>query len=156
MKGNEKVIQKLDELLADELTAIMQYVVHSEMCANWGYDRLHDAVEKRAVSEMRHAEALIARILFLEGKPTVTRLNAVRIGQTVEEQLKADLDAEHDAVRRYNEGVRLADELCDTVTRHLLEDIAKQEDEHVDWIEAQLDQIAHMGLPMYLSMQTGK
>ena len=154
MKGNEKIIQMLDGLLADELTAIMQYMVHSEMCANWGYERLHEKVEKRAMEEMHHAEDLIARILFLEGTPTVTKLNAVHIGPGVAEQLKADLDAEHYAVRRYNEGIRLADEVSDAVTRQLLEGILKHEDEHVDWLEGQLDQITQMGLPMYLSTQT--
>src|SRR5512136_2299558 len=99
MKGNEKLLKKLDELLADELTAIMQYMVHSEMCANWGYDKLHEAVEKRAMQEMGHAEKLIARIIFLEGTPTVSRLNAVSIGAEVVKQLQADLNSELQAVR---------------------------------------------------------
>src|SRR5512136_1320979 len=150
MKADPRVLDVLNSLLADELTAINQYMVHSEMCDNWGYKRLHDAVEKRAMEEMHHAEDLIARILFLEGSPTVTKLNAVHIGPGVAEQLKADLDAEHYAVRRYNEAVHLADEVGDAVTRELLEGVVKHEDEHVDWLEAQLDQIAQMGLPMYL------
>jgi bacterioferritin len=154
VKGDERVIRRLDELLADELTAINQYMVHSEMCANWGYHRLHEAVEKRAVDEMKHAEKLIARILFLEGAPTVTRLNAVHVGADVSKQLEADLEAEVRAVRTYNEGIRLADEAGDGVTRELLEHILKEEDEHVDWLEAQLDQIRQMGVAMYLSAQT--
>lgn len=155
MKGNPQLIQKLDELLAEELTAINQYIVHSEMCANWGYDRLHDVVEKRAIQEMKHAEALIARIIFLEGQPTVSRLNAIHIGQDVEKQLRADLEAELGAVRQYNEVIRLADEVRDAVTRDLLERILKDEDEHVDWLEEQLDQIGQMGLGLYLSTQAG-
>lgn len=155
MKGNPQLIQKLDELLAEELTAINQYIVHSEMCANWGYDRLHDAIEKRAIQEMKHAEALIARIIFLESPPTVSRLNAIHIGPDVEKQLRADLEAELGAVRQYNEAIRLADEVRDAVTRDLLERILKEEDQHVDWLEEQLDQIGQMGLALYLSTQAG-
>lgn len=155
MKGNPQLIQRLDELLAEELTAINQYIVHSEMCANWGYERLHDRVEKRAIQEMKHAEALIARIIFLEAQPTVSRLNAIHIGQDVENQLRADLAAEVEAVRRYNEAIRLADEVRDAATRDLLERILKEEDEHVDWLEGQLDQIGQMGLGLYLSAQRG-
>ncbi len=154
MKGNPQLIQRLDELLAEELTAINQYIVHSEMCANWGYERLHDLVEKRAIQEMKHAEALIARIIFLEAQPTVSRLNAIHIGQDVENHLRADLAAEVEAVRRYNEAIRLADEVRDAATRDLLERILKDEDEHVDWLEEQLDQISQMGLGLYLSVQT--
>jgi len=155
VKGNPQLIQKLDELLAEELTAINQYIVHSEMCANWGYDRLHDAIEKRAIQEMKHAEALIARIIFLESPPTVSRLNAIHIGPDVEKQLRADLEAELGAVRQYNEAIRLADEVRDAVTRDLLERILKEEDQHVDWLEEQLDQIGQMGLALYLSTQAG-
>ena len=154
MKGNEKLLQRLDELLAEELTAIMQYTVHAEMCANWGYDRLHEKVEKRSIQEMQHAEKLIARIIFLEGSPTVSRLNAVQIGQDVSQQLQRDLAAEMQAVKAYNGAIHLADEVGDAATRTLLEAILKEEDDHVDWLEEQLDQIAQMGLPMYLSTQT--
>jgi bacterioferritin len=153
LKGDARLIKKLDELLAEELTAINQYVVHAEMCANWGYARLHEKLEKRAVDEMHHAEKLIARILFLEGQPTVSRLNAVRIGVDVEKQLREDLDAELAAVREYNAAIRLADEAGDAATRELLEHILDDEDNHVDWIEEQLDQIGQMGLPIYLSTQ---
>ncbi len=154
MKGNEKLLQTLDALLAEELTAIMQYTVHAEMCANWGYDRLHEKVEKRSIQEMQHAEKLIARIIFLEGSPTVSRLNAVQIGQDVSQQLQRDLAAEMQAVKAYNGAIHLADEVSDAATRTLLEGILKDEDDHVDWLEEQLDQIAQMGLPMYLSTQT--
>ncbi len=153
MKGNEKLLKALDERLAEELTAIMQYTVHAEMCANWGYDRLHEKVEKRSIQEMQHAEKLIARIIFLEGAPTVSRLNAVQIGQDVAKQLEHDLAAELQAVSAYNASIHLADEVGDAATRTLLEGILKDEDDHVDWLEEQLDQIAQMGLPMYLSTQ---
>ncbi len=155
MKGNEQVIEKLNHLLADELTAISQYMVHSEMCANWGYERLHEAVEKRAIDEMKHAEMLIARILFLEGKPIVSKLNPMHIGAEVEAQLKNDLQAELDAVAAYNDGIRLMRELGDNGSRELLVSILKDEEVHVDWLEAQLDQIGQMGLPNYLAQQLG-
>ncbi len=155
MKGDARLVQKLDQLLAEELTAINQYMVHSEMCANWGYDRLHEAVEKRAIQEMKHAEKLIGRILFLEGQPTVSKLNPMKIGADVQRQLQSDLDAEVDAVRSYNEAIKLASEVGDAATRAMLESILADEDNHVDWLEEQLDQIGQMGLAFYLSTQAG-
>jgi len=154
MKGNEKLIQKLDQLLADELTAINQYMVHSEMCAGWGYDGLHKSIEKRAIQEMKHAEKLIGRILFLEGTPTVSKLNPIHIGADVPKQIEADTVAEMDAIRAYNEAIHLADEVGDGATRALLQSILGDEDAHLDWLEEQRDQIAQMGLPVYLSTQT--
>jgi bacterioferritin len=151
MKGNDQVLALLNDLLADELTAINQYMVHSEMAANWRYDELHEAVEKRAITEMRHAEKHIARILFLDGTPIVTNLKAIHIGATVEAQLKNDLAAEDGAVKSYNVGVRLAAELGDNGTREMLEEILKDEEEHLDWLEAQLIQIEQMGIQTYLS-----
>jgi bacterioferritin len=153
MKGNDRVIEKLNALLADELTAINQYMVHSEMCDNWGYERLHGAVEARAITEMRHAEKLIARILFLEGQPTVSVLNKITIGASVEQQLKNDWTAEHDAIKAYNEGIQLAVELADNGTRAPFESILTDEEDHIDWIEAQLDQIGQMGVQKYLVEQ---
>jgi len=155
MKGDERVVKKLDELLCDELTAIMQYVVHAEMCANWGYQRLHQAVENRARQEMHHAEKLITRIIFLEGTPTVSRLNQIHIGADVPMQLHADHDAEVHTVGLYNEAIHLTDEANDAATRDILESIVKEEDAHIDWLEEQLDQIAQLGVPLYLSTQTG-
>ena len=154
MKGDERVVKKLDELLSDELTAIMQYVVHAEMCANWGYQRLHQAVENRARQEMHHAEKLITRIIFLEGTPTVSRLNQIHIGADVPTQLHADHDAELHTVVLYNEAIHLTDEANDAATRDILESIVKEEDAHIDWLEEQLDQIAQLGVPLYLSTQT--
>jgi bacterioferritin len=155
MKGNERIIERLNALLADELTAINQYMVQSEMCSNWGYERLHKAIEKRAIQEMKHAEKLIGRIIFLEGSPTVSKLNKIEIGADVEAHHKNDWKAEEGAVRAYNESVRLAVELGDNGTRELLESILKDEEEHIDWIEAQLDQIKQMGMQNYLVEQLG-
>lgn len=155
MKGHEKVIEVLNSLLADELTAINQYMVHAEMCDNWGYGRLSEAVEQRAITEMRHAEKLIARILFLEGQPIVSNLRAMHIGADVETQLRNDWQAERGAVTAYNEGIRLAVELHDHGTKELLDSILTDEEGHIDWIEAQLDQIGQMGIQLYLSGQVG-
>ena len=154
MKGNEKLLGTLNALLADELTAIMQYMVHSEMCDNWGYARLHQKIEGRARQEMKHAEQLIARIIFLEGTPKVDELNKIQIGADVAKQLAADLKSEHGAVRVYNEAIHLADKVGDAATRTLLEEILHDEDAHVDWLEEQQDQIGQMGIEMYLSTQT--
>jgi len=153
MKGNERIIERLNARLADELTAINQYIVHSEMCANWGYERLHEAIEKRAIEEMKHAEMLIARILFLEGRPIVSELNPMHIGANVEAQHKADWQAEHDAIQQYNADIRLAVELGDNGTRELFDSILTDEEDHIDWIEAQLDQIEQMGIQNYLVEQ---
>lgn len=153
MKGNEKIIALLNDLLADELTAINQYIVHSEMCHDWGYDKLHEADEKRAITEMKHAESLIARILFLDGAPIVSNLKKIHIGADVAAQHRNDLEAEYEAVRAYNEGIRLTTELGDNGTRELLEDILEDEEAHVDWLEAQLDQIEQMGIQNYLVEQ---
>jgi bacterioferritin len=153
MKGNEKVIAKLNFLLADELTAISQYMVHAEMCANWRYKELAEAVEKRAIDEMKHAEKHIERILFLEGTPIVSELNKMHIGADVEVQLKNDWEAENGAIFAYNDAIKLAVEVGDNGTREMLESILKDEEEHIDWIEAQLDQIRQMGIQVYLSEQ---
>jgi bacterioferritin len=156
MRGNEKVLVTLNELLADELTAVNQYMVHSEMCDNWRYERLHHVVEHRAIEEMKHAEKLIGRLLFLEGRPVVSKLNEIAIGSEVEPQLKNDLRAEEGAVQAYNMGIRVCVENNDNGTRELLEEILKDEERHVDWIEAQLDQIKQMGVQNYLVEQVDK
>lgn len=153
MKGNEKILETLNMLLSDELTAINQYMVQSEMCADWGYEKLHEAIEKRAIDEMKHAEKLIGRILFLEGKPIVSNLNKINIGATIIEQHENDCAAETMAIKAYNDGIRLAVEAGDNGTRDLLEEILEDEEEHIDWIESQLDQIEQMGLQVYLGVQ---
>lgn len=153
MKGNDKIIAKLNFLLADELTAISQYMVQAEMCANWGYKELAEAIEKRAIDEMKHAEKHIARIIFLEGKPVVSELNKINIGETVESQHKNDWESESAAIQAYNDAIKLAIEVGDNGTREMLEGILKDEEDHIDWIEAQLDQIKQMGIQVYLSEQ---
>lgn len=153
MKGQEKIITKLNDLLADELTAINQYMVHSEMCDDWGYGRLHEAIEKRAIDEMKHAEQLIGRILFLEGQPIVSNLREIHIGPEVERQIQNDWTAEDGAIKAYNEGIALSVELGDNGTRALLESILADEEDHIDWIEAQLDQIDQIGIQHYLVEQ---
>ncbi len=155
MKGKPKIIARLNALLADELTAINQYMVHSEMCDNWGYAKLHGAIEKRAIDEMRHAEKLIGRIIFLEGLPVVNKLNAIKIGADVEKQFRNDQAAETGAIAYYNDSIRLAADLADNGTRELLDSILKDEEAHLDWLEAQLDQIKQMGLANYLVEQVG-
>ena len=154
MKGNEKLIKTLNSLLADELTAINQYMVHGEMCDNWGYGKLHKSVEKRAIDEMKHAEKLIARILFLEGIPIVSNLKKMHIGAEIPKQLKSDHALEMDAIKAYNAAIVLAGEVGDFATRDLLQDILKQEDQHIDEIEAFTDQINQMTLAVFLSTQT--
>ena len=154
MKGNAKIIATLNNLLSDELTAINQYIVHSEMCANWGYEQLHKAMEKRAVDEMKHAEKLIGRILFLEGRPVVSQLNKITIGAEVPAQHANDHAAEEGAIVAYNAAIKQASELGDNGTRELLESILKDEEAHIDWLEAQLDQIKQMGIQNYLVEQT--
>ncbi|MFA7061702.1 MAG: bacterioferritin [Pedobacter sp.] len=153
MKGNEKVIEHLNLRLAEELTAINQYIVHSEMCANWGYERLHKMIEKRAISEMKHAEKLIARILFLDGRPIVSELNKIHIGAEVPKMHANDLRAEEIAVKGYNESIRLTLDVGDNGTRELLEEILKDEEEHIDEIEAQLNQLKQIGPQNYLVEQ---
>jgi len=153
MKGNRKVLTTLNALLSEELTAINQYMVHSEMCADWGYDRLHEKLEKRAIDEMKHAEKLIGRILFLEGTPVVTKLGPVHIGPDIHRQFQNDLRSEQEAVVHYNKAIAEAATAADNGTREMLEGILADEEAHIDWLEAQLDQIEHMGLQVYLSRQ---
>ncbi len=153
MKGNEKLIAVLNGLLADELTAINQYMVHSEMCDDWGYEKLHKHVEKRAIDEMKHAEKLIGRILFLEGMPSVSTLNKIAIGSGVEKQLANDHAAELDAIKAYNDAIVLAGEVRDFATRDLLQQILNEEDAHMDDIEGLQSQIEQMSLPVFLTTQ---
>ena len=153
MKSEPKLIDTLNGLLADELTAISQYMVHSEMCAHWGYEGLHEAIESQAKDEMHHAEWLIERILFLEGTPVVSKLRPMKIGATVEEIIAGDEEAEVDAVKAYNAGIALASELADEATADLLTEILKMEEGHVDWAEKQRAMISQMGVENYLANQ---
>ena len=151
MKGDPKLIETLNSLLADELTAINQYIVHAEMCEDWGYEKLHEHFEKRAIDEMKHAEKLIGRILFLESTPIVTDLRSIHIGDEIPAQLENDRKAELGAIKAYNDAIKLAGEVNDYATRKILQDILKDEDDHMDEIEELLDQIEHMGLPIFIT-----
>ena len=153
MKGNEKIISKLNIRLAEELATINQYMVHAEMCHNWKYKRLDETIQKRAIAEMKHAEKLIARILFLEGLPMVSSLYIVNIGVEVPQMHEYDHGAEVNAIQGYNETIRVAVEVGDNNTRDLLDSILKEEEDHIDWIEAQLDQIKQVGVQNYLVEQ---
>ena len=146
MKGNERIIGQLNARLAEELTAVNQYMVHAEMCDNWKYKKLDETIQKRAIAEMKHAENLIARMLFLEGRPIVSNLNKINIGAEVPKMHEYDRGAEEMAIRGYNETIRLAVEVGDNNTKVLLESILKEEEDHIDWLEAQQDQIKQMGI----------
>jgi len=153
MKGNKKLIDALNEILTGELTAINQYFVHAKMCQNWGYARLAEMNRKESIGEMKHADELIERILFLDGVPNLQRLGKVRVGETVAEQLKVDLALEMDAIPNLNKAIAQAVQVGDNGTRELLEDILKSEEEHVDWLEAQLELIRQVGEQNYLAQQ---
>ena len=153
MKGDKKVIETLNALLARELTVVSQYIVHAEICDNWGYTKLHDAIQKRAKVEMTHAEKLIGRIIFLEGIPVVSELEKMHIGKDIPLMFANDHEAEIDAVKRYNEGILVCGNAKDFATREVLEHILDDEDGHVDSIEEVQDQIAQMGIQIFLSKQ---
>src|SRR6478752_4256240 len=153
MKGNPKVIAALNEALKEELTAINQYFLHAEMCENWKYTRLADFIKKQSIDEMKHAEVLIERILFLDGTPNLTETMKLNVGTTVREQLESDLKLEVNAVAMYNRFVEVCRDAADNASRELFERLLKDEEEHVDWIEAQLHQIKEMGYERYLSQQ---
>jgi bacterioferritin len=153
MKGDVKIIETLNSLLSDELTAINQYMVHSEMCDNWGYDKLHKHFEKRAIDEMKHAEKLIGRILFLEGIPMVSQYRKIEIGKDIPAQLKNDQAAESGAIKSYNDAIALCGDVRDFATRDLLQSILNDEDAHMDGIEELQDQIGQMTLQVFLTTQ---
>ncbi|NLT58518.1 MAG: bacterioferritin [Clostridiales bacterium] len=155
MKGDPKLIEVLNDLLADELSAINQYIVHAEMCEDWGYGKLHHGFEKRAIDEMKHAEKLIGRILFLGGTPIVSELKPIHIGDEVPKQVENDRLAEMGAIRAYNDAIALAGELRDHATRDILTQILNDEDRHMDEIEEMQDQIEQMTLPIFLTTQVG-
>lgn len=155
MKGDPRLIETLNSLLADELAAINQYIVHAEMCEDWGYGKLHEKLEKRAIDEMKHAEKLIGRILFLGGTPVVTSLSNILIGQEVPAQVENDRVSELGAIKAYNDAVALAGELKDHATRDILVQILNDEDRHMDEIEELQDQIEQMTLPIFLTTQVG-
>jgi bacterioferritin len=153
MKGHDQVVTLLNDILTAELTAINQYFIHARMCENWGYKRLWKKLREESIGEMRHADRLIERILYLEGVPNVQRLSKVNVGQTVPEQLRLDLELERAAVAALNAGVELCRSLGDNGTRDLVEDILTAEEGHIDWIEEQMELIRQVGEPHYLSQQ---
>jgi bacterioferritin len=153
MKGNDEVIQILNDVLSAELTGINQYFIHAMMCANWRYKRLAEHSRKESIEEMHHAQEVIERILYLDGIPNMQRYMKINVGPSVPEQHEYDLALEKDAVARLNKGVELCRNKEDNGTRALLEKILREEEEHVDWLEAQLQQIQDIGLPNYLAQQ---
>jgi len=153
VKGDAKVIKLLNQVLKAELTAINQYFLHAEMCHNWRYEKLYGFIRKEAIDEMKHAEILMERILYLEGTPNMTDYFKINIGQTVEQQFKNDLQVEYEAVDRLNEGIKACVAAGDNGSRELLEKILVDEEHHVDWLEAQLHAIEEMGIQNYLAQQ---
>jgi bacterioferritin len=153
MKGDPKVIDLLNEVLTGELTAINQYFLHAKMCQNWGYNRLYEHIKKESIDEMKHADVLIERVLYLEGLPNVQRLGKINIGQTVVEMLKNDLGVETVAIPLLNNGIATCRQIGDNGSAELLEDILVSEEEHVDWLEAQLELVKQIGEAHYLAQQ---
>jgi bacterioferritin len=153
MKGNDEVLRLLNELLTNELTAINQYFIHSKMCANWGYDRLAAKMRAESIDEMRHADEVITRILFLEGVPNLQRYNKLRVGETVKEQFESDLQLEYAAIKFLNESIEAARKSGDNGTEDLMRRILVGEEEHTDWVEAQLELIKQIGEQNYLTQQ---
>ena len=155
MKGNPKVIALLNEALKEELTAVNQYFLHAEMCDNWHYDRLGEHIKKTSIEEMKHAEALIERLLFLDATPTMTDAMQLTVGQNVQAQIESDLKLEINAVAMYNRAIRVSGEEGDNASRELFERLLKVEEAHADWREAQLHQIQEIGYERFLSQQVG-
>lgn len=153
MQGNARVIETLNTRLAEELTAVNQYLAHAEICGRWGYEHLLRMIEERSMAEVKHARWLIARILFLGGTPIVGKLNKVHVGADVPRIHRNDRAAEAAAIRGYNGSIRLATELGDNGSRELLESILREEEAHLDLIESHADRIGHLGLPHYLAEQ---
>jgi len=155
MKGNPKVLEELNKALREELTAVNQYFLHAEMCENWGYNKLAEYIKKQSIGEMKHAEALMERILFLDGTPSMQPME-LTVGANVQKMIESDLALEISAVKQYNAAVQIATELKDNGTRDLLVILLKDEEDHVDWLEAQLHQIRELGYERYLSLQMGE
>jgi bacterioferritin len=152
MRGNAEVIAQLNQALREELTAINQYFLHAEMCHNWGYHGLGAYIKKQSIDEMRHAEKLVERLLFLDATPTMNPME-LKVGQNVKGQLEADLELEVNAVAMYNNAIRVSRDAGDDQSRELFSLLLKDEEQHVDWLEAQLHQIKEMGYERYLSNQ---
>lgn len=153
MRGNPKVIDMLNEALREELTAINQYFLHAEMCENWHYDKLGSYIKKQSIDEMKHAEVLIERLLFLDASPNLTELMKLTVGRNVKEQIESDLQLEVEAVSMYNRAIQISRDEGDNASRELFERLLKDEEAHVDWLEAQVHQINEIGYERYLSQQ---
>ena len=156
VKGHDKVIELLNDVLTAELTAINQYFIHAKMCGDWGFKTLHDKVRAESIDEMRHAEDIIERILYLEGIPNLQRLGKINVGETVKEQFELDLAMEYDAIKRFNDAVAACRDLGDNGTREILEGMLRSEEEHVDWLETQLNLLKTLGETAYLAEQMGQ
>ncbi len=153
MQGDPRLIETLNDVLTAELTAINQYFIHAKMCANWGYERLAEHIQHESIDEMKHADTLIERILFLEGVPNMQRLFPVKVGETVREQFELDLQVEREAVKRFNDAIALAVTVADNASRAMLETMLVSEEEHADWLETQLEAMRQVGEQNYLAQQ---
>ena len=156
MKGNEEVLMLLNQLLTNELTAINQYFIHAKMCENWGFERLASKIREESIDEMKHADLVIGRILFLEGVPNLQRLNKLQVGETVKEQLESDLQLEYAAIAFLNQGIKTSRDVGDNTTEDLMTRILVSEEAHTDWLETQLELIRQVGEQMYLAQQMKK
>jgi bacterioferritin len=156
MKGKEEVLELLNQLLTNELTAINQYFVHAKMCENWGYSRLAAKIRAESIDEMRHADLVITRILFLEGVPNLQRYHKLRVGETVREQLESDLQLEYAAIEFLNKGIEAARRASDNASEDLMTKILVSEEEHTDWVESQLELMRQVGDQNYLAQQIKK
>jgi bacterioferritin len=156
MKGNEEVVMLLNQLLTNELTAINQYFIHAKMCENWGYHRLYAKLREESIDEMKHADLVISRILFLEGVPNLQRYHKLNVGETVKEQLESDLQLEYAAIAALNQGIAKTREIGDNATEDLFTNILVSEEAHTDWIETQLELIRQVGEQNYLAQQINK
>ena len=156
MKGNEEVLTLLNQLLTNELTAINQYFIHAKMCDNWGYERLGAKIREESIDEMRHADQVITRILFLQGVPNMQRYHKLRVGETVKEQFESDVQLEHAAIAFLNQGIKAARDAGDNATESLMTNILVSEEQHTDWLETQLELIKQVGEQNYLAQQMKK
>ena len=156
MKGNDEVLTLLNLLLTNELTAINQYFIHAKMCENWGFERLGHKIREESIDEMRHADQVISRILFLEGVPNLQRYHKLHVGETVKEQLESDLQLEYAAITFLNQGIKACREIGDNATEDMLTNILVSEEVHTDWIETQLELIKQVGEQNYLTQQMKK
>ncbi len=153
VKGNPQIIDLLNEVLTNELTSVNQYYLHARICENWGYERLWKKIRAESIDEMKHADQLIERILYLEGLPNLQKLDKINVGESVAEQLRLDLEVEKNAIQMLNRGIELGRKLGDNGSADLLEDMLEDEEEHANWLEAQLSMIAQMGVEHYLAQQ---